>query len=146
MTRVEITKARLKSEEGKRARAYNDKTGKTVTCQPNGNLSIGYGINLETGLDDVEMDFLLDHRLGLVDAAIARFSWMQGIDDPRGSVFLDVGFNDGVTSLLHFPKCIAAAGAKDWTTASAELLNSDAARELPSRYKTLAQILLTGDL
>ena len=136
--------ARLRTEEGKRPRAYNDATGKTVTCQPGGNLSIAYGCNLETGLDDDEMNFLLDHRLTLVETALQAFAWYTGLDDARASVFLDLGYNDGVPTLLHFVHTIAAAAAKDWQTAHDQLLDSAAARELPDRYQVLAQIILTG--
>lgn len=145
---VDICDARLKVEEGTRAFAYNDATGKRVTCQPNGNLSIGEGINLETGLDQVERDFLRRHRLDLVDKRLQAYAWYQGLDAPTASVLLDVGYNGGVETLLHFPHLLAAVGARpvDRQAAHDQLLDSKAARELPNRYKPLAQILLTGEV
>jgi len=139
--------ARALGEEGMRRFAYNDTTGKTVTCKtmdPPGNLSIGEGINLEVGLDDEEIAWFLQHRAGLVFVQIQKFPWWPTDDAVRGSVLLDVGFNDGLTGLLHFPHMLAAAANKDWVTASAQLLDSDAARALPSRYNPLAQLLLNG--
>lgn len=144
MSAIDLVIARLKTEEGKRAFAYNDATGKRVTCQPGGNLTIGYGINLEPGLDDAEQDWLLAHRVSLVDQTLQQFGWYGTAGDARDSVFLDVGFNDGVHALLHFPRMLAAAAAGDWPTAAAELLDSAAARALPDRYKPLADLLTAG--
>lgn len=144
MTRVELTAARLNSEEGRRAFPYNDLTAKRVTCRPTGNLSIGVGINLEVGLDDVEINFLLNHRLTKTDASLRNYAWYPPLDEPRASVFLDVGFNDGVEGILHYVDTIHFAGLADWQQCAAALLDSDAARELPARYKALSQILLTG--
>lgn len=136
--------ARVLSEEGVRRKAYNDATGKTVTCQPGGNLSIAVGINLEVGLDDEEIAWLLNHRAGLVYAQLVKFPWWHEDEPVRGSVILDVAYNAGVTGLLHFPHMLSAYSSKDWPGASAQLLDSDAARELPQRYHPLAQLLLNG--
>lgn len=141
---VQITLARLPGEEGIKAFAYNDATGARVTCQPAGNLSIGEGINLETGLAPEEISWLTANRLGKLETQLEAFAWYQGLDPPRASVFLDVGFNVGLTNLLHFAHCISAAAIKDWQTASEQLMDSDAARQLPGRYQALAQILLNG--
>ena len=145
MSALEITLERLAKEEGRKRFAYNDATGKTVTCRPGGNLSIGVGVNLETGLDDEEIDFIERHRLGLVLAKLATAWWWAKLDDARASVVLDLGYNVGVESLMHFPKMLAAIGRQDWQAAHDELLDSDAARQLPGRYQVLAQILLTGN-
>lgn len=144
MSAVDITLARLTLEEAKKRLAYNDKTGKTVTCKPNGNLSIGVGINLEVGLDDTEISFLTSHRLGLVENGLRSFYWYGGLDEARQSVLLDLGFNAGLAALLHFPRMLTAISHSDWARAHDELLDSDAARELPERYRPLADILLTG--
>lgn len=144
MNGVDIALARLKVEEGKRAFAYDDSTGKRVTCRPAGNLSIGYGINLETGLDDEEQQWLLEHRLSKVELALNECWWWKRLDPVRASVLLDLGYNMGVESLLHFPLMLAAIGRQDWQAAHDELLDSKAARQLPGRYGKLATILLTG--
>lgn len=144
MTRIEIALARFGKEEGVRPFAYDDSTGKRVTCKPAGNLTIAEGINLETGLDIEEIAWLTSHRLTLTDAALRKFAWYALLDEPRGSVFLDVAFNSGITGLLHFPRMILAAQIKNWTVAAQELLDSEAARAAPSRYRPLADILRAG--
>ena len=141
--RVAIATARLQTEEGKKPRAYNDATGETVSCRPGGNLSIGFGINLETGLDDYEMDFLLQHRVSVTDKALRAYLWYTGVDEIRGSVLLDVGFNSGISGLLHFPKMLAAAGDHDWPTMSHECAVANPKLDA-SRYAPLRQIILSG--
>lgn len=136
--------ARAPVEEGIRKFAYNDATGKTVTCKPGGNLSIGEGINLETGLDAAEIQFLIAHRAGLVEQELLKYAWYVGIDTPvRQSVILDVGFNLGIGGLLHYPHMIAALAVKDWTAAANELHVSEAAVDA-QRYAPLRKLLLNG--
>jgi lysozyme len=138
---------RAVQEEGKRPLAYNDASGKTVTCKtmdPPGNLSIGIGVNLEVGLDDEEIAWLLSHCAGKVYAALQTYPFWHVDESVRGSVLVDLGFNAGLVNLLHFVHMLAAYEAKDWQGARDELLDSSAARELPSRYNMLAQLLLNG--
>lgn len=151
---VVICLARLRGEEGKRPKAYNDKTGRTVTCKTDdpatsGNLSIAYGTNLENGLDEYEMRFLQQHRCELAHAELVQAAaWYAGLcsDDPtKASVYLDVAYNAGVAGLLHgFPNCVKAASLKDWTKSAAELRVGDANLD-HSRYEPLRKILHSGN-
>lgn len=138
----DLTTTRLCTEEGKRPRAYNDATGRTVTCLPQGNLSIGVGINLETGLDDEEIRFLTSHRLGLVETKLAVYPWYTSLNSPRRSVLLDIAYNQGIGGLLHYPHMIAALATSAWSTAASECSAQDP--RLKERYDALAQILKDG--
>lgn len=144
MTAVQICLTRLRDEEGVRRFAYDDSTGKQVTCKPAGNLSIAIGIDLETGLDDEEINWLLAHRLGIVEVALQQRSFYLGLDEVRRSVLLDLGYNAGVPRLLEFRQMLQAIDIRNWPRAHDELLDSDAARQLPKRYNRLATLLLTG--
>lgn len=149
MNEVDICLARLRRrEEGDRQFAYNDATGKRVTCKPNGNLSIGIGINLENGLDEEEREWLTRHRLLKMSSDLCRLSWYLGLDAVRRSVCLDIAFNEGEGGLLHFPHMISALAQKDWKTAKDECAIEE---RTPldkvvneTRYKPLGEILLTG--
>lgn len=143
MTAVELTLSRLILEEGRRAFAYDDSTGKRVTCQPQGNLSIGIGLNLETGLDDAEIEWLLEHRLGLIEKQLSTFDWYAHADAVRQSVFLDMAFNGGVHGLLRFAHMVAAAEMGNWALASKECSVLDTRLD-SSRYAPLRQLLLNG--
>lgn len=143
MTAVELTLSRLVREEGRKPFAYDDATGKRVTCQPEGNLTIGYGINLETGLDAAEMEWLLEHRLGLIEKQLRAFAWYGNADPVRQSVFLDMAYNGGVHGLLHFAHMLAAAEMNNWPLASKECSVLDVKLDT-SRYAPLRQLLLSG--
>lgn len=135
MSAVDLAVSRLQTEEGFRAKKYLDTVGKTT---------IGYGFNVDAGISQYAAAALLSAQATEAWQALSKYWWWAALDDARASVVVDLAFNDGIGGLLHFPKMLAAIGAKDWVTAKAELLDSDAARELPSRYAVLAQILLTG--
>lgn len=135
MSAVDLVIPRLKVDEGFRAAKYVDTAG---------HLTIGYGFNVDAGISQYAAAALLQAQAQERASALGGFWWAQGLDDVRMSVVLEVAFNDGLNGLLHFPKMLAAVGAKNWQVAHDELLDSDAARELPGRYKALAQILLSG--
>lgn len=147
-----LVRARLTVEEGRKKFAYNDKTGRTVTCKSNdpntsGNLSIGEGINLENGLDDIEINFLTEHRLGLAEAAMLAQDWYSFIswhEPVRASVFLDMAYNEGIHGFLSgFPKCIQYATAANWTACAAECKVTDGKLDA-QRYAPFRKILLSG--
>jgi lysozyme len=135
MSAANFALARLATEEGFRAKAYRDTVGK---------LTIGYGCNIDAGWSEGLARTVLGFQLGEVAEQLGKFAWYTHLDDVRASVLLDIGFNDGVGALLHFPKMLAAVQIGNWSTAAAELMNSEAARELPPRYRKLAEILQTG--
>ena len=150
VTRIDLTLARLPTptEEGFRAKAYNDKTGRPVTCKtmtPPGNLTIGSGINLENGISVEEDRAISRIRLAAMDAELRRFAWYPELDEVRGSVFLDIAYHAGVHGeLLHFPHVITAAAAKNWQLASDLLVASPIGQQFATRYKSLAVLLLHG--
>lgn len=135
MSAIDLTVSRLSNEEGFRGTAYRDSVGK---------LTIGYGCNIDAGWSLGLARSVLNYQTGDVADAISAFWWSKGLDDARLSVIIDLAFNMGMSGLLHFPKMLAAIGAQNWQAAHDELLDSDAARMLPKRYQSLAQILLSG--
>ena len=137
MSALDVAAKRLKSEEGFRSQAYRDTLG---------HLTIGYGFNIEAGITERCAAALMAAQIDEIQAQLNDYSWFNGLDDVRGSVLLDIAFNAGVGGLLHFPKMLAAIGARNWQGAHDELLDSQAARMLPHRYQPLANMLLTGEI
>jgi hypothetical protein len=145
---VTLVAARLSSEEGRKPFAYNDKTGKRVTCKTSdptttGNLTIAEGINLEDGLFPEEMDYLTLNRLHKMDVSLSVYQWYLNANPARQSVFLDVAYNQGKEGLLHYPHMLAAALSNDWDTAAENLTDRDPSID-KSRYAPLRAILSSG--
>lgn len=135
MSGVALAVARLKTDEGFRTMPYKDTTGHTT---------IGYGFNVDAGITERAALALLGAQADELDDELSSFPWYEGIDDVRGSVLIELAFNLGLSGLLHFPSMLAAIGQKNWQGAHDELLNSQAARQLPTRYNLLANLLLNG--
>jgi lysozyme len=134
MSAIDLAVSRLKTEEGFRAKKYVDTVG---------NETIGYGFAIGAGLTEPEAGALLQAQVTTRAAAIGTW-WFQALDDARASVVLDVAFNLGVEGLFAFKDMIAAIQTKNWQAAHDALLDSQAARQLPTRYAALANLLLTG--
>jgi len=130
-------KERIRQVEGFRSALYPDQGG----------WAIGYGRNLTRDpLDREEAEFLLECGLRKRIAAIGRrFGPFEQLDPVRREVLVEVAYNCGVDGLFGFQKMLKAVAAGDWVVASAELLDSEAARRLPGRYRVLAGMLLTGE-
>lgn len=103
------------------------------------------GIGTLLPLTHEEMQWLAAHRLEEKEAELAGYGWYAALDDARKSVFLDLAFNMGTTTLLHFTQTIAATAAKDWQRAHDQLLASKWRTDVgDSRALPLANTLLTG--
>ena len=56
-----------------------------------------------------------------------------------------MAFNLGIGGLLKFRKMLLALRKKDYQTAAKECLNSNYAKEVKSRAKTIANTIETGE-
>lgn len=130
-------RATIKDAEGLRLTPYAD----------NGRISIGFGHNLTAnGISEAIAEWLLNDDL--IDAQrgiTAGWPTFETLDDVRQRAVIELAFNVGVQGALMFRKMLHALAVKDWGTASQELLNSQAALSLPSRYHRLALMIETGD-
>jgi lysozyme len=144
VSEINLCLNRLKGrEEGDKQYAYNDATGKRVTCKPGGNLSIGIGVNLENGLDEEEREWITQHRLLIFSTELCALVWYEKLDTVRRSVILDIAFNEGYLGLLRFHLMIAAIEKGDWVEAQAQCHVEDQRLDA-QRYIPLGKILLTG--
>jgi len=135
MSAINLAVERLQTDEGFRAVAYQDTTG---------HLTIGYGFNITSGISEYAAQALLEAQAQELATSLQAYHWFVGLDDVRASVLIELAFNLGLNGLLHFPRMLGAIGSGDWQTAHDQLLDSDAARQLTSRYTILANLLLTG--
>jgi lysozyme len=131
---ADIAVPRLELEEGFRAKIYWDAGIPTV----------GYGCNLDAGLTKHAAQALLTAQVDELHVNLSELEWYSVLDPVRQSVCIDVAFNVGLNGLLEFKNMIAALEAGKWKQAQAALLDSAAARELPTRYQALGLLLLNG--
>ena len=71
-----------------------------------------------------------------------QYVWFKGLSEARSAAVLDWMYNVGPTKAAKFVHFIDAMQRGDWQRAHDELLDSDAARELPKRYGELAALIL----
>jgi len=66
------------------------------------------------------------------------------LDPVRRAVLYDMLFNLGLSRLRRFKKMLKALRSGDYAEAAAEILDSDYARQVGGRAKTLAKMMKTG--
>jgi lysozyme len=126
----------LANQEGYRRFAYRDTVGK---------LTIGIGRNLEAeGVSVLEARYMLTADIDRVVQRLKVLPFWGEIGAIRQAALISVAINCGVDGLLEFHATLAALGATNYGLAGAQLMQSRAARELPTRYKALASMLATS--
>lgn len=143
LDRIALVTSRLTIEEGYRTDVYDDTDGTPVTLASGGSPTIGYGCRCLGWSRDFAAA-VLGLQVSETDAALQVYPWYRTIDEPRGSVLLDIAFNVGVSGLANgYPRMIAAANAHDWTAMAAECTDINPAIDA-SRYAPLRAIILSG--
>lgn len=126
----------LRRDEGTRNKPYTDSVGK---------LTIGVGFNLtDVGLYPEEVEFILENRVGKLDAVLRAYAWYTPLDEVRKGAILNMAYNMGVGDLLHFPSMIHYLTAGDYPNAAKEMLNSVWATQVGERAQRLAMQMQTG--
>ncbi len=125
------------ADEGEKLKSYPDTKGK---------LTVGIGRNLtDNGIRKVESDFMFSNDVADVKAELNKaIPWWVGLSDNRQMVIANMAFNMGVPRLMGFKDMLAAARSGRWVEAAAEILDSDAARDLPARYHRLSLLMEKG--
>lgn len=104
-----------------------------------GALLIGYGTNLDEGLDADEAMFLLEYRMQCRLVACQRaFPWFRELSIARQAVLLQMAYQLGLDALRQFRGFLAALAAGDYARAADAMVESPWARESPSRAHRLA--------
>ena len=104
------------------------------------------GISVETAVD------MLDEDIEICISELDKvFPWWRRGNDARQHALIDLHFNLGINTLLSFKKTMnlweeAVHGRVNWSQVADELLNSNYAKQLPNRRKTIATMIETGEL
>jgi len=130
-------RATLSRHEGRRLKPYQDTRG---------HLTIGVGRNLDTGLRESEVDFMLDNDIdSCIKALSAVLPCFAALDDVRAEVLVNMVFNQGITGFMrNNPKMIAALEAKDYPTAAKEMLDGPWKDQVKGRAYELAAAMESG--
>ena len=132
-----IAEALIRQHEGVSPRPYEDSVGK---------ITIGIGRNLsDRGLsvDEIEMLFANDMKIAAEILDIWCHEW-RDFSANRQAALLSMAFNLGAPRLSQFIKLRAALLARDFTTASAEALDSKWAKQVGQRATHIADLLAQG--
>lgn len=127
----------IKRHEGFRSKVYKCSAGKWT---------IGYGRNVEdVGITVTEAEYLLDKDLYKSQIELSSsLPWYKGLSHRRKQAMINLHFNMGTGTLSKFQKFLAAMSASDYSTASAELLNSKYAQQVGQRAQEIAGQIVNG--
>lgn len=122
--------------EGYRQHIYVDTVGKQT---------IGYGFNLEQGLDATESRLVLEYRLNMLDEQLAyMLPFYTRLSAVRQDVLCDMAYNLGINGLLKFKMMIRALEKEDYYQASFEMMNSRWAEQVGHRARELSMLMKNG--
>ena len=97
----------LKRHEGVRNHIYTDSLGYQT---------IGVGRNIQNGISDKEIDFLLLNDMERVISELENnFNWFSDMEWARRDAIINIAFNLGITRLLLFKKALNAMSQKDYS-------------------------------
>lgn len=124
----------LSIEEGLKHFLYDDATGKQFLKGMTliGNLTIAVGVNLMIGMDDVEVKWISEYRMGKVlDSLAAKFPWYVTLDPVRQDALADIAFNIGIAGISKWTLFLNACAAGDW---------KEAVRQISTNLLWIAQV------
>lgn len=136
MTYLDITRAQLPSDEGRKDKLYLDSLGIP---------SIGIGRNLrDVGLRPDEIAYLFENDLREAESiARALFPSFDRLSDNRKAVLLNMSFNLG-HKLAGFVMFRQAVEAGAWEQASVEMKDSLWAKQVGKRAERLSKMMREG--
>lgn len=131
----------LRKDEGSIPYAYQDSLGYWT-------IGVGHLIDSRKGggLSPMIIDSLLHEDIRKAIWSLdAYLPWWKTLDSRRKEVLANMCFNLGIGGLKSFRKMLAALKAKDYITASEEMLDSKWATQVGARATRLADIMRTEE-
>lgn len=133
---------------GNRHIVYDDAHGKLIASNATvkGIPTIGYGRNLMSrGLSEEEAQYLLANDLAEVyDDLSTTYPWFEKLSPNRQVAMVDLRYNMGAGTLAEFKKFLAAMAKSDYSTASAELVDSSYGRKQVKRSTLNRELIKNG--
>ena len=137
MTYLDILRAQLPIDEGKRNRMYK--------C-PAGFNTIGVGHNLDAKpISDRAIQVILDDDIADAEAdARALFHVFDSLTEARKAVLVNMALNLGRAGLSGFRRFITAVNTGHYEQAAVEMMDSRWAVQVGTRAKRLATMMTEG--
>jgi lysozyme len=153
MTATDLAAALIRQHEGLRLTVYDDKTGDPIVAgyTVQGHPTIGYGARLDgaDGITAADAETLLTERLHVAkhDAReyVGGLTW-QRLNAPRQAVLIDMAYNLGAPKLGMFVQLRYALESLDFDCAASEMSDSLWARQVGERARTLAAVMVSGQM
>lgn len=126
----------LKIHEGYREKPYKCTAGK---------MTIGYGTNLDAGIDEAEAEFLLAYRMKKIISEIKKaLPWVESLDTARAWVLYNMGYNLGTAGLLAFKNTLKSVESGDYKKASKQMQDSTWFKQVGGRARELCKQMESG--
>jgi lysozyme len=113
-------------------------------------ITIGIGRNLtDKGISDTTINQMFEEDSIFIENFLTKkygIDFYNNLNDARKMVCFSLCFNLGTHGFDDFKKMIQALKKQDFTQASMEIINSKASKQLPERYKILADVMEKGTL
>jgi lysozyme len=136
MNYIDICRKQLPIDEGVRKTPYKDSVGIPT---------IGIGRNLEKGLSDAEIAFLLENDIVQADIdARALCPSFDSLSEPRKAVLVNMSFNLGKSRLAGFVKMLAAIADGKFDEAADQMKSSKWYVQVGERGKRLEKAMREG--
>jgi lysozyme len=136
MSYVDILKAQLVVDEGRRNKMYLD--SKKIP-------SIGIGHNLrDKPISNAAVDQIFADDVADSVADIRKLFTFDELSDNRKAVVLNMMFNLGLSTFSQFVNTIAAVNRGDYAAAATGMLASLWARQVGDRAERLAKLMKEG--
>ena len=149
MSFIEKLADQIIEHEGVRLAVYDDATGEPIgkgyTLQGNPTIGVGRLLTSDRGISRDEAMKMLVNDLVWVAEKAERYGFWHRLDTVRQMVVMNMIFNLG-NRFDNFKKMIAAIEQGDYIEASAQMLDSNWARQVKGRATTLAEQMRTGEM
>ena len=121
-------------DEGERLTLYQDTQFKQT-------IGIGHNLSDKPISQAASRQIFADDLADAIDDVNHCCSVYDELSRPRQLVMINLAFNLGRVRLVKFVRFLGAIHRGDWNDAADEILNSEAARQLPLRYGRLAAMM-----
>lgn len=107
---------------------------------PSGFLTIGYGLNLDSGISERLATYILEWQISdLRHGLSSMIPFWQKLSPARQDVFINMAFNLGIHGLYGFRRMLEAADRGNVEGVCAEMRNSKWARQVGARADELIE-------